>query len=92
MGILPVLWEDNLPQVAIEMKAFGIPVLTSDLGGAKELTQSEDFVFEAGNTDAFLLCLNDFVSGKKNLNDYWIKNKKLVTMEEHIQEFNKFYS
>ena len=32
--IVPPLWEDNLPQVTIEMIANGIPVLTSSHGGS----------------------------------------------------------
>ena len=27
LSIVPVLWEDNLPQIAIESIAYGVPVL-----------------------------------------------------------------
>ena len=30
LGIVPVLWEDNLPQVAFEFKGLGIPVLAKE--------------------------------------------------------------
>ena len=35
LGGVPVLWEDNLPQVAIEQIAYGVPILVSDFGGQK---------------------------------------------------------
>ena len=91
LGIVPPLWEDNLPQVAIEMKAFGIPVLSSNLGGAQELTDSEKFVFEAGNKEDFLLKLIDLVKEPEELNLYWENAKRLVTMQEHMQELLQYY-
>ena len=49
LAIVPVLWEDNLPQVAIECVASGVPILTSDRGGAQELLVCRDLVFRAGS-------------------------------------------
>ena len=46
-GVVPVLWHDNLPQVAIEMHARHIPLLTSDMGGAQELGNCPEMVFAA---------------------------------------------
>jgi hypothetical protein len=46
LGIVPPQWEDNLPQVTIEMIANGIPALTSNKGGAHELNSHPKFVFE----------------------------------------------
>lgn len=91
LGIVPPLWEDNLPQVAIEMKAHGIPVLTSDLGGASELTQSQEFVFSAENKTDFIRKLWFFVEHPENLKGYWKGAPKLITMEEHIEELKKIY-
>jgi len=52
VGIIPVLWHDNLPQVALEMHARHIALLTSDLGGAQELGNCPDMVFKAGDIAA----------------------------------------
>lgn len=54
LGVIPALWEDNLPQVAIEMVAFGVPILSSSAGGASELTRSDAFRFNVGDTEDFL--------------------------------------
>ena len=91
LGIVPVLWEDNLPQVAIEQIAYGVPILVSDLGGAKELCPSTDFIFKAGNIDDFLLKLINIIDHREILNEFYIKSKKLVTMHEHAAEILRYY-
>ena len=48
------MWEDNLPQVAMEFKAMGIPVFASNRGGASELTEKTDFRFIAGDEEDFI--------------------------------------
>ena len=91
LGIVPSLWEDNLPQVAIEMKAQGIPVLTSSLGGAKELTRSEKFIFKAGDREAFIERVGFFVRNPDRLEEYWRQAPRLVSMQEHVEELKTFY-
>ena len=91
LGIVPHLWEDNLPQVAIELKAYGIPILTSHLGGAKELTLSKDFCFRAGDVEDFNEKLCAFTANPERLGEYWLGAPKLPTMEEHIEELMKYY-
>lgn len=91
LGIVPPLWEDNLPQVAIEMRSQGIPLLVSDLGGAKELTRSQDFVFRAGDTDGFIERVSFFVRNPEQLEEYWREVPKLTDMKEHVERLKAFY-
>ena len=91
LGVVPPLWEDNLPQVAIEMKAYGVAVLSSNLGGAKELTKSEDFVFKAGSIENFIFKIKKIVDNPIILNKYWVDTAKLVTMKEHMEDLLKIY-
>lgn len=91
LSLVPVLWEDNLPQIAIESVAFGIPVLASSAGGASELTESSLFRFEAGNEADFLDKIKHFVDNPEDLNEYWKHHNGLVTMKQHWQELLKFY-
>ena len=91
LGIVPVIWEDNLPQVAIEYAAHGVPVLASDLGGAQELSSSKYFVFKNNNAEDFTKKLTDIVNNKILLNDYFKKRKKLTTMKEHIDKLKYYY-
>lgn len=91
LGIVPSLWEDNLPQVAIEMKANGVAVLTSDLGGAKELTESKKFVYEAGNQADFLEKLLGFVECPETIHEYWDNCPALLTMQQHMDDLLESY-
>lgn len=92
LGLVPVLWEDNLPQVAIEMIASGVPVLSSSFGGASELCDSELFKYRGGDVQDFLDKLSAFIKAPELLNKYWSHNKKLVTMAEHVKELETLYS
>lgn len=91
VGIVPVLWEDNLPQVAIEMIASGVPVLASSFGGASELNDSDAFRFEGGNLDDFMYKLNALYSDREKLNGYWSQTRPLTTMSMHVSELRKVY-
>lgn len=91
LGIVPVLWEDNLPQIAIEMVAYGVPVLASSAGGASELCNSELFKFECGNSKDFLKKLIHFIENPEDLKEYWKHHSGLVTMKQHLKELIDIY-
>ena len=92
LGVVPVLWEDNLPQVAIEMVALGVPILCSDFGGASELCNSDLFKFSGGNEEDFQNKLLNIVNNSELLKDYWNNHPDLTTMEKHIESLLKIYS
>ena len=91
LGIVPVLWEDNLPQVAIEMVACGVPILCSDLGGASELCSSPKFKFVGGSREDLLRKLVFLVQHPDILQEYWRCRRPLVTMEQHVLELKRYY-
>ncbi len=92
LGIVPVMWEDNLPRVAIEQIAMGLPILTSDLGGASELFErNPNFVFEAGNIGDYLDKLCCILNNPELINEFWKTVKPLTTMEEHAKELSSLY-
>ena len=92
LGVVPVLWEDNLPQVAIEMVANGVPILCSSFGGASELCNSDLFKFQGGNEKDFISKMLEFVENPNMLNEYWKNHKPLMTMKKHIEELNIIYT
>ena len=92
LGIVPPLWEDNLPQVAIEMKAKGVAVLSSDLGGAHELSRAREFIFRAGDKQDFYDKIRYILDNPQIINRYWEKQMKLITMEEHLKQLEQIYS
>ena len=92
LGVVPVLWEDNLPQVAIEMIAQGVPVLASDLGGAHELGNNPAFTFKNGDTKDFLAKLATIMENRSELAQFYQKSLPLTTFSEHIQRLLQFYT
>lgn len=91
-GIVPVLWEDNLPQVAIEMVANGVPVICSNRGGAKELSSNSEFVFAAGDTDDCIKRISTVVNSPNSLKTYYDDFSELTTMKKHIEELMILYN
>lgn len=93
LGVVPVLWEDNLPQVALEQVAYGVPIITSDLGGASEVCMNNsNFVFEAGNTEEFLNKIKNIVENRNLLAEFWNNTMTLITMQEHIKFLKEEYT
>lgn len=91
IGVVPVLWHDNLPQVAIEMHARRIPILTADIGGAKELSNTSEFTFKAGDTAALTQKITALLDGELELSRYWDGATAPCTMTQHAQELNSIY-
>lgn len=91
LGIVPVIWEDNLPQVAIEMAAHGVPVLASDYGGASELSASPYFRFKGNNIKDFNSHLLYIISHREVLAEYHHLQLPLITMQQHIDYLKKLY-
>ncbi|MEM1154287.1 MAG: glycosyltransferase [Pseudomonadota bacterium] len=92
LAVVPVLWEDNLPQVAIESVCHHTPVLSSDLGGAKEMGGSNaGFIFRAGDREQFYDRLQAFVDDPTRLLDFWNTSRVPTTMQEHANELLEIY-
>ncbi len=91
LGIVPVVWEDNLPQVAIEMVAHGVAVLASDAGGASELTSATRFRFACGNKSDFITRLTQIIQQPSLLSEYWAGHSGLTTMQQHVEQLELIY-
>lgn len=91
VGVVPVQWEDNLPQVAIEMHARHIPLLTSNLGGAQELGNTPEMVFRANSFESFHQRIRAILEDEIDLDTYWANAMPPVSMEEHEEELLGIY-
>ena len=91
LGIVPVMWEDNLPQVSMELKSMGIPVLASDKGGASELSKSDAFRFKAGDIVDFNEKIIKFLFKNDLLNEYYDNHILLKNVNVHIAELLNIY-
>lgn len=92
VGIVPVLWEDNLPQVAIEMHCHNLPILTSDLGGAQELHHSKMFTFKHGDVEDFHRKIKALALNEISLETYWRNSLRPLSNKEHCHELCQIYS
>ncbi|AXI48013.1 glycosyltransferase [Sulfitobacter sp. SK012] len=91
LGLIPVMWEDNLPQVAIEMHARHIPLLTSDMGGASELGGGTALVHRAGDVGDFDARIADVLQDRVDLDAYWADALAPVSMDGHIADLKRYY-
>ena len=73
------------------MVAFGVPILSSDAGGASELTKSKAFKFKSGNKKDLLDKLYAIVDQKVNLSEFWDNHDGLCTNQEHYEQIEKIY-
>jgi glycosyltransferase involved in cell wall biosynthesis len=92
LGIVPPLWEDNLPQVAIEFVTHGIPILTSNFGGAQEIAGNPDYIFDAAKPENLGEKLCGFVRGDVELSGFWADNLKLRSNDQHASEVLRTYA
>ncbi|QUJ76005.1 glycosyltransferase [Sulfitobacter albidus] len=91
VGVVPVLWHDNLPQVAIEMHARHIPLLTSDMGGAQELGGDTQMIFTAGDPADFERAIARLLQGDVDTASYWHGAMPPVTMPAHVDQLLDLY-
>jgi glycosyltransferase involved in cell wall biosynthesis len=91
LGVVPVMWEDNLPQVAIEMHARHIPLLCANRGGARELGGCDALVHRAGDAEDFARVLGTVLSGRVTPDDYWASAMAPVEMGTHIDRLMAVY-
>lgn len=91
IGVVPSLWEDNLPQTALEMHARHIPLITSDRGGASELARRPEMTFPAGDRAALNALLGRLVSGALRLDRYWDAARAPASMPAHADALRAIY-
>lgn len=93
LGIIPSLWEDNLPQVAIEYHAKKIPILASDLGGACELNgKNEKFLYKHNSRKDLLEKITALVELGYDEKSYWDTALAPVTIKAHCEELLRIYN
>jgi glycosyltransferase involved in cell wall biosynthesis len=91
LGVIPVLWEDNLPQTAIELVSRGIPILTSDRGGAQEIAHNPAFTFTAGAHDDFVARICRLANRDLPLADFWNADMRIFSMDAHVADLMRYY-
>lgn len=91
LGLVLPLWDDALPQVAIEFVCHGVPILVSDRGGQQELAADPAFVFAADSISAFWDRLEHIWAKPSELQRFWTLPRPLRTNAEHAAELLEIY-
>ncbi len=73
------------------MVSRGIPLLTSDRGGASEIARQPAFTFRAGSIESFHARLHDIMTRRVPLAKFWENEVRLFSMEDHLRELMTHY-
>lgn len=92
LGLVLPLWDDALPQVAIEFVGYGVPILVTDRGGQQELAADPAFVFAAEDVAAFWDRLERIWTKRSELQRFWTLPRPLRTNAEHAAELLEIYA
>lgn len=92
LGLVLPLWDDALPQVAIEFVCHGVPILVTDRGGQRELAADPAFIFPAENVAEFWDRLERIWTKRSELQRFWTLPRPLRTNAEHAAELVEIYS
>jgi glycosyltransferase involved in cell wall biosynthesis len=91
IGLLCHFWEDTAPQTAWEMHCRRIPLLTSDLGGASELSGCRKMIYEHGNIQEFIERIRMILDGEITHEEYWKNSLTPIMVEEHCKRLVNYY-
>lgn len=92
LGVVPPLWEDNLPQVTFELLACRIPVLCSNRGGAQEFIRHPAFIFDPAKPGDFQDKLRTIQQNPHLLTEFWQKARPVQSLEQHFQDLTRVYA
>jgi len=92
LGIVPPLWEDNLPQVTFELLACRVPVLCSNRGGAQEFVRHPAFIFDPAKKGDFQQKLLNIRENPHLLAEFWQEARAVRSLEQHFQELIEVYT
>ena len=94
--VIPSMWFENLPSVAIEALSAGTPIVSSAIGGMSEVIEDgyNGFLFKPGDMDdlsrTFKRALSD-VELLKKLGENAKQNAQKYNMDSHIESLLKVY-
>lgn len=92
LGVIPPLWEDNLPQVTFELLACRVPVMCSNRGGAQEFVRHPAFIFDPAIEGDFQSKLRTIREHPQLLTEFWLKARQSVPIEQHFQDLVEIYN
>lgn len=92
LGVVPPLWEDNLPQVTFELLACKVPVLCSNRGGSQEFVRHPAFIFDPYKKGDFQDKLRIIQQQPHLLKEFWEKARPVISLPKHFEELVTIYT
>lgn len=91
--IVPSTWYENAPLVIQEAFLAGIPVITSNIGGMKELVRNNvnGFTFEVNDSDSLKEVIERVVANPELLNHLERSRDMVVDIRDDVNEIIKIY-
>lgn len=91
--IVPSLWYENSPLVIQEAFLAGVPVITSDLGGMRELVKHgiDGYTFPAGDVVSLSRLLTSINNDPTILNELSIDTNKVRSIEDDAKSVYEIY-
>jgi glycosyltransferase involved in cell wall biosynthesis len=91
--VLPSLWYENTPFVALEAFAAGIPVVATDVGGLAEIVQDgvSGKLFRRGDVADLARCLQDLVDKPELLSRYRDGIPEVETLDTNVRGLEAMY-
>jgi len=91
LGVVPPLWEDNMPQVTLELLACRVPVLCSNRGGAQEYIRHPAFIFDPDKEGDFHYKLRTIRENPHLLSEFWKEARPVISLDQHFKELIQIY-
>lgn len=94
MGCVLSIWEDNAPQVVMELLNNNIPVIGTKMGGIPDFIQDSinGFLYYPYSTEEFELLINKLEKlNKEKVEIMKTKVRRTKTPNEHYNELEKIY-
>jgi glycosyltransferase involved in cell wall biosynthesis len=91
--IVPSIWPENSPLVIQEAFLAGIPVITSNFGGMKELVthEKDGWLFEAGNSISLNKIVKEIIMNPEVLNKIRGDKTKVRTIEDDAKVMASYF-
>ena len=91
--VIPSVWYENSPVTVHEAFASGTPVITSDIGGMKELVDdgTNGLLFEPGSAEDLARVMERFIHDEELRENLGKGISHVKSMSEHVLELLKIY-
>ncbi len=95
-SVYPSQWYENCPMSVIESIKAGTPVITSDIGGTKELIENgkNGFIFETDNKASLKAAIERIYNNielNEEMKAYCLSHQVTDTLEEYTEKTEKIY-